>query len=287
LSAKLSEEPYSASDIQLLESVATQTGLALENSQLTEAIASEVAQRERLNRELEIAREVQERLFPQDYPPVAGLDYAGRCRPARGVGGDYYDFLELPDGDFGIAVGDVSGKGIPAALLMASLQASLRGQTISGTGDLAKLMSNVNQLIFETSPANRYATFFFGQYEPSTRHFRYVNGGHNPPMVFRNGEVLRLEDGGPVIGLFKVARYSQGAVHLESGDVLLFYTDGISEAMNATDEEWGEERMVAAVRACQCLPAGEMIDELIQEADRFVAGAPQHDDMTMMVVKVL
>jgi sigma-B regulation protein RsbU (phosphoserine phosphatase) len=287
LSAKRSEEPYSASDVRLLESVATQTGLALENSHLTEAIASEVAQREVLNRELEIAREVQERLFPQNYPAVPGLDYAGRCRPARRVGGDYYDFLELADGCFGIAVGDISGKGIPAALLMASLQASLRGQTISGASDLAKLMSNVNRLIFETSPANRYATFFYGQYEPSTRQLTYVNGGHNPPMVFRNGEVLRLEDGGPAVGLFKVARYSQAGVRLECGDVLLFYTDGISEAMNAADEEWGEEKMIEAVRACRCRPALEMIDELMRAADDFVAGAPQHDDMTMMVVKVL
>ena len=287
LSPKRSEEPYSASDVQLLESVATQTGLALENSHLTEAIASEVAQREVLNRELEIAREVQERLFPQDYPAVPGLDYAGKCRPARGVGGDYYDFLELADGCLGIAVGDISGKGIPAALLMASLQASLRGQTISVARDLAALMSNVNRLIFETSPANRYATFFYGQYEPSTRQLAYVNGGHNPPMVFRNGEVLRLEDGGPVIGLFKAARYSQAGVRLERGDVLLFYTDGISEAMNAADEEWGEAKMIDAVRACSCRPAVEMIDELMRAADEFVAGAPQHDDMTMMVVKVL
>jgi len=287
LSPKKSEEPYSTSDVQLLDSVATQAGLALENSHLTEAIASEVAQRERLNRELEIAREVQERLFPQNYPPVPGLDYAGRCRPALGVGGDYYDFLELADGCLGIGIGDISGKGIPAALLMASLQASLRGQTISGGSDLAKLMSNVNRLIFDTSPSNRYATFFYGQYEPATRQFTFVNGGHNPPMVFRNGDVLRLEDGGPVVGLFKAARYSQAKLELAAGDVLLLYTDGISEAMNAADEEWGEERMIEAVRACQSRPALEMIDDLMGAADAFVAGAPQHDDMTIMVVKVL
>jgi sigma-B regulation protein RsbU (phosphoserine phosphatase) len=287
LSAKRSEEPYSSSDVQLLESVAMQTGLALENSHLTEAIASEVAQRERLNRELEIAREVQERLFPQNYPAVAGIDYAGRCRPALGVGGDYYDFLELADGQLGIAIGDVSGKGVPAALLMASLQASLRGQTISGSDDLAKLMTNMNRLIFDTSPANRYATFFYGQYQPSTRQFAFVNGGHNPPMIFRKNEVLRLEDGGPVVGLFKAARYSQASVELAAGDVLLFYTDGISEAMNSSDEEWGEERMIDAVRACQCRPAQEMIGELMEAADAFVAGAPQHDDMTIVVVKLV
>jgi len=148
-------------------------------------------------------------------------------------------------------------------------------------------MSNVNRLIFDTSQANRYATFFYGQYEPATRHFIYVNGGHNPPMVFRNGEVLRLEDGGPVVGLFKAARYTQGALQLAAGDVLLLYTDGISEAMNSIDEEWGEERMMDAVQACKHSTALEMIEELMREADAFVAGAPQHDDMTIMVVKVL
>jgi sigma-B regulation protein RsbU (phosphoserine phosphatase) len=287
LSSKQSEEPYSKSDLQLLQSVAMQTGLALENSQLTQAIASEVAQRERMNRELEIAREVQERLFPQSYPAMAGLDYAGKCRPALGVGGDYYDFLELPDGSLGIGIGDVSGKGIPAALLMASLQASLRGQTISGQPDLAKLMTNVNKLIFETSPSNRYATFFYGQYEPATRLLTYVNGGHNPPMIFRDGEVLRLEEGGPVVGLFKPSRYSQASVQMASGDVMVLFTDGISEAMNLADEEWDEERLMASVRASWRRPAIEMIDCLMQDADAFVANAPQHDDMTIMIVKVL
>lgn len=287
LSSKQSEEPYSKSDLQLLQSVAMQTGLALENSQLTQAIASEVAQRERMNRELEIAREVQERLFPQSYPAMAGLDYAGRCRPALGVGGDYYDFLELPDGSLGIGIGDVSGKGIPAALLMASLQASLRGQTISGQADLAKLMTNVNKLIYDTSPSNRYATFFYGQYDPAARLLTYVNGGHNPPMIFRDGEVLRLEEGGPVVGLFKPSRYTQASIQMASGDVIVLFTDGISEAMNIADEEWDEERLVASVRACWRRPAIEMIDCLMRDADAYVAGAPQHDDMTIMIVKVL
>lgn len=287
LSSKQSEEPYSKSDVQLLQSVATQTGLALENSRLTSEIASEVALRERMNRELEIAREVQERLFPQSYPAMAGLDYAGHCRPAQGVGGDYYDFLELPDGSLGIGIGDVSGKGIPAALLMASLQASLRGQTISGSPDLAKLMSNVNKLIFDTSPSNRYATFFYSQYEPGTRRLTYVNGGHNPPMVFRGSEVIRLEDGGPVVGLFKPSKYAQASLTLASGDVFVLFTDGISEAMNAADDEWGEERLMESVRGCIARPAGEMIDCLMRDADAFVAGAAQHDDMTVMIVKVL
>ncbi|MDQ2898731.1 MAG: SpoIIE family protein phosphatase, partial [Acidobacteriota bacterium] len=134
---KRSEAPYSRTDLQLLHSGATQTGLALENSQLAATLANEAAQRERVNREMEITREVQQRLFPQSYPPVPGIEYCGHCRPALGVGGDYYDFLPTATGKLGIAIGDVSGKDIAAALLMASLQASLRGQTMAGITDLA------------------------------------------------------------------------------------------------------------------------------------------------------
>jgi sigma-B regulation protein RsbU (phosphoserine phosphatase) len=246
-----------------------------------------VAQRERLSRELEIAREVQERLFPQGCPPTAGLDCAGRCRPASGVGGDYYDWLELPDGGLGIAIGDVSGKGVPAALLMASLQASLRSQIIAGPTDLASLMSNMNRLVYEATPSNRYATFFYAQYQLAARRLDYVNGGHNPPMLFRRGEVIRLDQGGPAVGLFRPACYMQASIDLRQGDVLVLFTDGISEAMNSSDEEWEEERLIESVRKCADHPAPEMLDAIVQDADVFVAGAPQHDDMTLMVVRVV
>jgi sigma-B regulation protein RsbU (phosphoserine phosphatase) len=291
LGPKQSEEPYSSTDLRLLQSVATQTGLALENSQLTAAIASEVAQRERLNREVEIAREVQERLFPQDCPPVEGLDYGGACRPALGVGGDYYDFLLLPGETFGIAIGDVSGKGISAALLMASLQASLRGQAISGTKDLAQLMSNVNRLVYDASSSNRYATFFYAQYDPTSRALTYVNAGHNPPMIFRQTndslEVLRLEAGGVVVGLLPNFLYQQETITLNPGDILVGFTDGISEAMNLSEEEWGEEQLMETVKACEGLTASEMITRLVEAADAFAAGAKQHDDMTLVVVRVV
>jgi phosphoserine phosphatase RsbU/P len=290
LGPKRSEEPYSKTDIQLLRSVALQTGLALENSRLTNAVAHEMAQRERLNREIEIAREVQERLFPQMLPALPGIDYKGACRPALGIGGDYYDFIALPSGDLGVAIGDVSGKGIAAALLMASLQASLRGQTISSGADLALLMTNVNRLVFDASASNRYATFFYGQYNRQTRLFTYVNAGHNPPVILRrrDGEahVIRLETGGPVVGLFRSAPYQQATVPLEPGDIFLGFTDGISEAMNKQDEEWGEERMIPALAACADKSAGQIIPIIMAEADRFADGAPQHDDMTLVVVKL-
>jgi phosphoserine phosphatase RsbU/P len=291
LGPKQSEEPYSATDLRLLQSVATQTGLALENSQLTARIASEVAQRERLNRELEIAREVQERLFPQNLPRVKGLDYCGACRPALGVGGDYYDFLLLPGDRLGIAIGDVSGKGIAAALLMASLQASLRGQAISGTADLAELMGNVNRLVYDASASNRYATFFYAVYEPATRRLTFVNAGHNPPVVLRKvaGEwqITRLEEGGAVVGLLRNYPYSQAETTVQPGDVLVAFTDGISEAMNPAEEEWGEEQLIEAIKSCDGLSASDTLSLLVEEADKFAAGAKQHDDMTLLVMRVV
>jgi sigma-B regulation protein RsbU (phosphoserine phosphatase) len=163
--------------------LAAQTGLALEISELVQSLAKEAAQRERINREIEIAREVQQRLFPQRLPEIRGLSLAGTCRPALGVGGDYYDVIELEDGRLGLAIGDVSGKGISAALLMASLRASLRGMTLDGPSDLARMMQKVNQLVYEASANNRYAMFFFATYSPETRELRYVNAGHNPPML--------------------------------------------------------------------------------------------------------
>lgn len=290
LSPKMSEEPYTASDIRLLKSVASQTGLALENSRLAEAFAKEAAQKERLNAEVEIAREVQERLFPQELPPVKGLDYYGSCRPALGVGGDYYDFIELPDGKFGIAIGDVSGKGIGASLMMASLQASLRGQAIHSGDDLASMMSHVNRLVYETSTTNRYATFFYAQFDPTTRKLSYVNAGHNPPFLIREGgSVETLEIGGPVIGMLPpmIVSYEMGTVELHDGDMLVGFTDGISEAMNPSEEEWGEDAMLQELKLIIDKPAVEILPHIVAAADRFANGAKQHDDMTMVIVRLL
>jgi phosphoserine phosphatase RsbU/P len=290
LSPKKSEQPYTPNDLRLLKSVAAQTGLALENSRLTEAIASEAAQKERLNRELEIAREVQERLFPQELPNIEGLDYYGACRPALGVGGDYYDFLELPEGKFGIAIGDISGKGIGASLMMASLQASLRGQTIHFKDELAEMMKHVNTLLYEASTTNRYATFFYAQYDPQTCKLIYVNAGHNPPLLLRkNGEILKLEDGGAVVGMLPsmLVFYKQGEIELQSGDLIVGSTDGITEAMNPNEEEWTEEAMLEELKKITDKTAEEISNHIVAKADEFADGAKQHDDMTMIVLKVI
>jgi phosphoserine phosphatase RsbU/P len=273
----------------LITRSAAQTTLAQEVARLTAAIGREMAQRERLNRELEIAREVQEHLFPQRLPPVPGLDYCGRCRPAREVGGDYYDFLELPDGKLGIAIGDVSGKGIGAALLMASLEASLRGQASVGH-ELPELMNRVNSLVYEASSANCYATLFYAEYDPRSRQLSYVNAGHNPPVILRKSaaacQVFRLETGGPVIGLLREC-YQQESFPLEPGDLVVLFTDGVSESMNARDEDWGEDRLIEFAKTCHGPPALEAMNRILAAAEAFAGGASQHDDMTLVVLRVL
>ena len=286
LGPKRSEAAWSRTDLQVLQTVARQTGLALEVSELAHSLAAEAAQRERAEREMEIAREVQERLFPQEMPNIAGASLAGACRAALGVGGDYYDVFNLEDGRLGLAIGDVSGKGISAALLMASLRASLRGVSLNTPRNFAELMHKVNVLVYEASASNRYATFFFAAYDPRSRRLDCVNAGHNPPILLRNGEVIRLEAGGPVVGLLPFAPYVEQTLTLEPGDVLLLYTDGISEAMTHDDEEWGEERMIVAARKVRDQSADEILRALFAAADKFTAGAPQHDDMTLLVLKL-
>lgn len=292
LGPKRSEEPYSRMDRQLLQSVATQTGLALENAELFENLTAEVSHRERISREMEIAREVQQHLFPQTTPSIPGIDIAGHCRPAQAVGGDYYDYFVLPgtNGDqrLALALGDISGKGISAALLMASLRASLRSAAQIQPGDLPMLMRHVNRLVYESSTANRYATFFYAELDTQSHLLTYVNAGHNPPVILRSSEAVPLETTGTVIGLLPDVTFTRACTLLHPGDFLLAFTDGISEAMNAAEEEWGESRMIAAaqflVNRKDCkTTARQLLDCIFTEADRFTAGAPQHDDMTMLI----
>lgn len=287
LGPKRSEEPYSKSDLQLLRSVAAQTGMAIENTRLMAAVADEVAQRERIHRELEIARDVQKRLFPQKLPVVDGVQLAGTCRPALSVGGDYYDYIALPGGDLGIAVGDVSGKGIPASILMAVLQTAVRGQAMAGVSDLSVFTSTVNRLVDEASMKTHFATLFYGHYDARTRVLRYVNAGHNPPLVCRGQEDIWLKSTGPAVGWYKKAQFAEGSVELQPGDVLFAYTDGFTEAMNREREEWDSERLAQAARKCHMLHPEAMLPAILHAVDQFTAGEPQHDDMTLVVLKVV
>ena len=289
LGPKRSEEPYSGRDLRLLESVAIQTGLALENSRLTVAVAEQAAQRERLSGELEIARQVQERLFPKRAPVVCGLELAGLCLPAQTVGGDYYDFLSVPPGLTGLAIGDIAGKGVAAALLMAGLQASLRGLTLAGVSDLADLMAKLNTLVYDATPANRFATFFYGLYDPETRVLRYSSAGHNPVLLHRKeqDQMIWLKTPGVALGLRRTSSYIADEVTLHPGDELFLYTDGVTEARNPEGEEFGEDRLVRAVKDLTSISASDRLSTLIADVQAFGAGAAQHDDITVIVARAV
>lgn len=284
LGDKLSEEPYSREDKNLLLTVAQQTAIALDYSKL---IAQE-AEQEKLKREMEIARQVQAQLFPQTLPIVPELDFTGFCKAARGVGGDYYDFLKLGDGLLGIALGDISGKGISAALLMAGLQALLRSNAPAHQKDLDHLFPTINRLMCSSTARGKYATFFYAVYDERQQCLHYVNAGHLPPMLFRSsGEVIRLKTGGMVLGMFPDATYQKDQVQMQKGDVLLIYTDGVSEAMNVREEEFGEERLMELVRPNLGKRATEISDVILAGVEEFVQTAPQHDDITLVIVRRL
>ena len=180
----------------------------------------------------------------------------------------------------------MSGKGIAAALLMASLQASLRGQAAAGVHDLSSLMHNVNKLVYEASTSNRYATFFYGEYDAVTRKFSFVNAGHNPPIILRGNEIVRLEADGPVVGLLAGACYGQSECCLTPGDIFIAFTDGISEALNEKEEEWEEEQFIPVAQSCRQMSAKEMIQSVFRAADAFTGSAKQYDDMTLLVMKL-
>jgi len=287
LGPKRSEQPYSPADLRLLESVALHTGLALENSRLTTAVAEEAAQRERIHREIEIAREVQERLLPRGGPAVKGLDYAGHCRPALTIGGDYFDYLQTPSGEIGFALGDIAGKGVPAALLMASLQASLRGLTAGGVSDLRELMAKLNTLVYDATPKNRFATFVYVLYDQDSRRVRLCSAGHNASLLISHDEAKWIRPPGIALGLMRKAAYEQVEFTLAPGDRLILYTDGITEARNAVEDEYGEDRLAQFALTLGDLPAAESLTACIAQVDHFAGSTPQHDDMTGLILRAI
>jgi sigma-B regulation protein RsbU (phosphoserine phosphatase) len=285
LGPRLSEEPYSGEDRRLLASAASQAGVAMENIALAEQMAERLEAERRAAQEMDIARQVQSKLLPQKLPPLSTLDYAGHCLQARAVGGDYYDFLDLGPGRVGFVLADIAGKGISAALLMANLQANLRSQYAIALENLQKLLQSVNRLFYESTEPNNYATLFFATYDDATRRLRYVNCGHNPPVLMRNGGAIeRLKGTATVLGLFERWECSAAEVQLASGDLLVIYTDGITEAMDARNNEFGEARLMDTLRANQGLDPASLLKVLVKAVQQFSAGE-QSDDLTLVVGK--
>src|SRR3984957_19647 len=249
------------------------------------AAAEKLENDRRVARELQIATEVQARLFPQKRPAIESLDYAGVCQQARQVGGDYYDFLDLGPKRLGMVIGDVVGKGIAAALLMANLQAILRSQCAIALDRPQDVLRAVNRLFCESTLEGGFATLFFAEYDEPTRRLRYVNCGHLCALLLRaNEEVERLDATGTVLGLFETWDCEMGERTIESGDVFALYTDGITESFDANDEEFGEERLLVALRKNRELGACESIEAVVREVGKF-SPSEQRDDITMIVAK--
>ena len=243
-----------------------------------------------LRKDLEGAKDVQQAFFPPQTLSIPCISCETFYQPAHSIGGDYYDFLSLQGGRWGIAIGDVSGKGIGAALIMASLQASLRAQALHSHLDLCTLIGDVNQLVFESSPANFFASLFYAEYEPAKCLLEYVNAGHNSPIVFRghNGssEVFHLKPTDIPIGISGDLQFTTRTFQLASDDVLVAYTDGITEQQNPHGEMWGEEKFEILLRSCYRASSEQIIERILAEVSAFANGQLQRDDMTIVVLKV-
>ena len=218
---------------------------------------------------------------------MEGLDTAGRCGPAEEVGGDYYDLIVLEDGGFACAVGDVSGKGVPASLVMASLQSSLRGLQMGGVRSPARLLEKLNVLLHASTRRSRFATLLYAEFDAERRRLRYASAGHPPALLIRaDGEVEWLAQRGLALGLMRSVRYEEAETEVGPGGLVILYSDGFSEAMNEAHEQWGEQRLAEAALQFKGRPAQEVLDGLFAKAAEWAGEEPQHDDMTLIVVRV-
>jgi phosphoserine phosphatase RsbU/P len=256
-----------------------------DNDRLVAAIRKQAESERRKRSELEIAANVQQKLFPRKLRPMRTVDYAGQCLPAKEVGGDYYDFLEITDHSLGFVLADVSGKGVPAALLMANLQASFRNQPPGALLRPSDVLQNVNRHFFDSTAAERFATLFFGIYDDGTRRIRYVNCAHVSPLLLRaSGEVVNLHATATMLGAFPVWKCKEASADLQRGDTLVLYSDGVTEAGIEHGEEFGEERLAAILRENVGLPAAVLVERVIEAVSQF-SGPSRGDDVTVVALR--
>ena len=251
-----------------------------------------LAERNLLDQEVRIAAEVQHRLFPQFRPPLETLDYAGFCLPARGVSGDYFDFLPLGSRKVGLLVADVVGNGISAALLMASVHACIRTHAAVLGDRCTEVVVEVNALLYDATDSDRFATLFYGVYDDAMRQLTYANAGHEPPLLVRAGAqpcptCVRLDSGTPPVCIFPTLPAIQESVEMEAGDWLVIFSDGISEALNEKEEEFGRERLLQIVLRNRQLTAQEMGNAILAEIKSYSTDRPQSDDLTLIVARAL
>ncbi|MFN2577539.1 MAG: SpoIIE family protein phosphatase [Pyrinomonadaceae bacterium] len=274
---------YSNDDLEVLMLLASQIAIIIEKVMLHD----QLIEKQRLETQLEVARQVQLELLPARDPQLVGFDISAYNFPTEEVSGDYYDWVRIYDDQIGIVIADVSGKGVPAALLMAFLRASLRAATHIGYAPHIS-MSKVNYLLWESIERNQFVTAFYGILDATNRTLAYSNAGHSPALLMKADGAERFEErGGVPLGMFRDSRYYEYFETIAPGEVFVLYTDGVTEAMNSGDEEYGRDRLVAAVRQCRNLPAREMIDFIHRELIAWTDGRGAHDDVTFFIIKAL
>jgi sigma-B regulation protein RsbU (phosphoserine phosphatase) len=273
---------FQEEDLKVLTTIASVASIKIENDRLLD----ERLEKRRMEEELKVASEIQMRLQPFSPPKLDGWDMTGVSFPCREIGGDYYDFIHRKrDSHLIVAVGDVSGKGTGAALLMSSLHAAVRAQSQT-RASISEVMGEINQYIFENSPSNKFLTLFYGELDPKSGTLRYSNGGHNAPIfVRRSGQVERLDKGGLPIGMMQGVIYQEASVGFEPGDVLVIYSDGITESINEREEEFDEDRLIDVVRNNLGRSASGIRDRIDEALSRFVGTTAPVDDMTLMIIK--
>lgn len=281
LDSALASREFTREDLNLLTVMANVAAIRIEHARL-----SEIAEAERqMAKEMQQAAMIQQRLLPSAAPGVEGLDIAGKTVACRTVGGDYYDFLTFPDGRVGMLVGDVAGKGMPASLLMSSLQARVQ-VLFEDSADLARKISQLNKSTCKTCPDNRFITFFMTIADPSSGQLTYVNAGHNPPLLIRTaGQFEDLAGGGMILGIMPMATYQERQASLDPGDVLVLFSDGVTEASDPNDQEFGERRLAELVASLRDRPAAEIVEEIHKAVAAFSEGAPAADDITVVVAR--
>jgi serine phosphatase RsbU (regulator of sigma subunit) len=282
LSRKITRFRFSYEDITLLGVLSNQMVVAMNNARLYQ----ESLEKQRLEEELSLARQIQLELLPKICPKTESFEFSAFIQPARQVGGDYYDFLPTDSGSIGIAIADASGKGIPAALLISLVHASLRTE-VKNRLPPPVLISHINELIYSFTTSEKFATMFYGELSPHERRFSYCNAGHNYPMVVHeDGEVEFLDTGGLILGAFPDATYEAGEVVLRKNDTLFFYSDGLTDNFNSNDEEFGEKRLLDLLVHNRFLGAEELKQKVIEEVMNFAGGVPLYDDFTIVVLKI-
>src|SRR5437588_1768213 len=271
---------FGTADLDFLSSISEHMAIAMENATLH----MELLEKQRMEEELKLGREIQSRLLPTPPIDVMDTDLAALSVPCYEVGGDYYDFIELPDGDLGLAIGDVSGKGVSAALIMSSVQAALR-VAAPIEDDLARLVARLNALIFRSATGRKYATFFFARYTPSTGVLRYVNAGHNPPYIIAGTVLTEIRSTGRPIGLLPESSYSEGTIELPPGSTLFLYTDGLNEAADPDEIEFGNERLRELFLSQSAAATHEIPARVLDAVTAFERGAKATDDKTIVVMR--